>query len=264
MRTLSSKPQKLPDSATAGVARTLFISDLHLCETRPEITRVFLEFLATTASGAQALYILGDLFEYWAGDDALETDAHHREVVNGLCALTESGTPVFVMHGNRDLLLNGKFQAASGVRLLPDPVTINLYGRQALLTHGDLLCTDDVEYQAFRRQVHDADWQANFLAQPLALRKAQIEGLRQRSEQEKSHKSSVIMDVNADAVADFICQHNFPPLLIHGHTHRMGRHTFEVQGRPCERIVLGDWYASGNYLECTMTGCEFVACSPPR
>ena len=134
--------------------RTLFISDLHLCDSRPQITQVFLDFLGKTARGAQALYILGDLFEYWAGDDELLADAHHQQIVGALHELVQSGTSVFVMHGNRDLLIGSRFEAASGVRLLPDPVVIDLYGRTVLLTHGDLLCTDDVEYQAFRQQVH--------------------------------------------------------------------------------------------------------------
>lgn len=259
---LLSKPLKLPDSTVEqGVAdRILFISDLHLCDARPQITRLFLDFMASAAQGAKALYILGDLFEYWAGDDTLLTDAHHQQVACAMRGLVESGTPVFVMHGNRDLLLNEQFTAVSGARLLPDPITIDLHGCPALLTHGDLLCTDDVEYQAFRRQVHDASWQAYFLAQPLALRKAQIEDLRQRSEQEKSHKNMAIMDVNASAVMDFVRQHGYPRWVIHGHTHRMGRHLFDVNGHVGERIVLGDWYDSGNYLQCTAAGCHFIEC----
>ncbi len=257
----SSKPLKLSDSQKPGVARTLFVSDLHLCETRPEITDVFLRFLEHTAKGAQALYILGDLFEYWAGDDALETDAHYQQVVNGIRCLVHSGTPVLFMHGNRDFLVGAEFARQSGAQLLPEPVQIDLYGRQALLTHGDLLCTDDVEYQAFRRQVRDGQWRQEFLAQPLALRNAQIQAFRQRSEREKASKSMEIMDVNAGAVLDFLRRHAYPPLLIHGHTHRMGRHQVAVPSHAgCERIVLGDWYDSGSYLECTSAGCGFLPC----
>lgn len=262
LRMSSSKLLKLSDRTKPGVERTLFVSDLHLCESRPEITYLFLQFLQSATTGAQALYILGDLFEYWAGDDALEGNTHHQQVVSGIQQLVQRGTPVFFMHGNRDLLVDAEFMRQSGAQLLPDPVLIDLYGQSALLTHGDMLCTDDVEYQAFRRQVRDAQWQQNFLAQPLALRLAQIQAFRQRSEQEKSHKSMQIMDVNADAVTDLLRQFAYPPLLIHGHTHRMGRHQHQFPHATTERIVLGDWYDSGSYLECTSTGCEFVPCKP--
>lgn len=238
--------------------RTLFISDLHLWDSRPQITQLFLDFLGNTAKGADALYILGDLFEYWAGDDVLLADRHHQRITMALQVLVRSGTPVFVMNGNRDLLLGRQFEAASGAQLIPDPTVVERYGRTLLLTHGDALCTDDVEYQAFRRQVQAPAWQQEFLAQPLALRKAQIEGLRQQSEQEKSRKNLAIMDVNADAVNAFVRQHAFPQLVIHGHTHRMGRHQLTVDGHGCERIVLGDWYESGSYLEYTAAGCKFA------
>lgn len=256
---LSNQP-KLSDSWRSGMARTLFVSDVHLCTSRPEITLIFLTFLENAAHNAQALYILGDLFEYWAGDDELLTDTHHQQITHAIQALVHSGTPVFIMRGNRDVLLGNQFAVASGATLLADPTMIELYGRRILLTHGDLLCIDDIEYQVFRRQVHDANWQQHFLLQPLALRKAQIEGLRQRSEQEKARKSDVIMDVNANAVKTLMRQYHFPQLLIHGHTHRMARHPLSLSDEQCERIVLGDWYESGSYLECTEEGCEFVSC----
>jgi UDP-2,3-diacylglucosamine hydrolase len=211
--------------------------------------------LQQQAREAQSLYILGDLFEYWAGDDELD-DEHHKQVVDALKEL--SAVQIYLMHGNRDLLLGEKFAQSSRVTLLSDPVLINLYGQSALLTHGDLLCTDDVDYQAFRKQVHDPLWQQTFLAQPLTQRKSQIAGYRSLSEQEKSHKSEAIMDVNADAVADMIRQYQYPPLLIHGHTHRMGRHALNIAGHPCERIVLGDWYESGSYLYADAQGCKML------
>jgi UDP-2,3-diacylglucosamine hydrolase len=211
--------------------------------------------LQQQAREAQSLYILGDLFEYWAGDDELD-DEHHKQVVDALRELP--AVQIYLMHGNRDLLLGEKFAQACRATLLPDPVLINLYGHSALLTHGDLLCTDDVDYQAFRKQVHDPLWQQTFLAQPLTQRKNQIAGYRSRSEQEKSHKSAAIMDVNADAVADMIRQYQYPPLLIHGHTHRMGRHALNVAGHQCERIVLGDWYESGSYLYADAQGCKML------
>jgi UDP-2,3-diacylglucosamine hydrolase len=211
-------------------------------------------FLAQQAREAQALYILGDLFEYWAGDDDID-DAHHRPVIDAMRALAESGCKLCFMHGNRDFLIGTRFANASGAELLPDPLAIALYGRPVLLTHGDMLCTDDVDYQAFRVQVRDPQWQQDFLARPLAERKAQIEKLRNRSEQAKSYKDEAIMDVNAGAVAELLRQHDYPPLLIHGHTHRPARHRVELDGRVCERIVLADWGDRGSYLCCDAGGC---------
>lgn len=236
-------------------SHSLFISDLHLCSSRPAITRQFVDFLQTTAGRAEALYILGDLFEYWAGDDDLH-DIHHQDIITALNKLTRTGTQVFFMHGNRDFLLGEAFSRVAGITLLTDPTLITLYGRRALLSHGDELCTDDVAYQAFRRQVREPAWQQQFLAQPLATRKAQIEALRQRSEQEKSHKAENIMDVNADAVKALLRQYDYPELLIHGHTHRPARHEIEVDGHCCERWVLGDWYEQGSCLRCNSRGCS--------
>lgn len=234
---------------------SLFISDLHLCSTRPAITRQFVEFLQTTASKADALYILGDLFEYWAGDDDL-ADAKHQEIIAALRRLVESGTRLFFMHGNRDFLLGKDFAEATQATLLDDPTMFELYGKRVLLTHGDALCTDDIEYQAFRQQVRNPAWQQQFLSQPLADRKAQIEALRQRSEREKSRKSEIIMDVNEGAVRDILCEHGYPELLIHGHTHRPARHVVELDGHVCERWVLGDWYEQGSCLRCDASGCS--------
>jgi UDP-2,3-diacylglucosamine hydrolase len=232
-----------------------FISDLHLCQERPHAARLFLDFLANRARQAQALYILGDLFEYWAGDDDIG-DPSHRPVVEAMHQLASSGVSLYVMHGNRDFLLGQDFAAASGATLLPDPVAIDLHGKRALLTHGDLLCTDDVDYQNFRTMVREPAWQQRFLGLPLAQRKAQIVELRSRSEQAKSCKAEAIMDVNADAVAGFLRERDFPPLLIHGHTHRPGRHLIELDGRTCERIVLADWGDTGSCLQCGPDGCD--------
>jgi UDP-2,3-diacylglucosamine hydrolase len=237
------------------LTHTLFVSDLHLCQERPQVTRLFLNFLAKPAREAQALYILGDLFEYWAGDDDID-DPHHRPVIAAMRALAESGCALYLMHGNRDFLIGAGFARASGAVLLPDPVLIDLHGRRTLLTHGDLQCTDDREYQNFRSMVREPGWQQNFLASPLSHRKAQIAAMRSRSEQEKSCKDAAIMDVNAHAIADLLRRHDFPPRLIHGHTHRPGRHTVEVEGHISERIVLGDWGDRGSCLECGEHGCE--------
>ena len=240
-----------------GTAPTLFISDLHLCTSRPHITALLLKFLSGMARGARALYVLGDLFEYWAGDDDL-ADPFHQEICDAFRALAESGTPVALIHGNRDFLLAEKFAHASGMAILNDPHLIELYGQRVLLSHGDLLCTDDIEYQKFRLQVRNADWQQTFLSQPLAARKTQIEALRMRSESEKSHKAEAIMDVNADAVVEMLRRYDHPELLIHGHTHRPGMHVIEDNGRITTRWVLGDWYETGNYLRVSGDGCEAI------
>jgi UDP-2,3-diacylglucosamine hydrolase len=235
----------------------LFISDLHLCSSRPAITSLFLEFLENAASQANALYILGDLFEYWAGDDDVG-DAHHQPVIHSLQLLAASGTDIFFMHGNRDFLLSQVFAKAAGITILPDPTLLMLYGKRVLLSHGDALCTDDTDYQAFRQQVRDPAWQDSFLAQPLAERKNQIESMRMRSEQEKSRKTENIMDVNAEAVENLIRAYSYPELLIHGHTHRPDRHMLEVDGRNCERWVLGDWYEQGSCLKFDDAGCTAI------
>lgn len=207
------------------------------------------------APQADALFILGDLFEYWAGDDDLD-DPHHREIIAAIRLLASQGTAVYCMHGNRDFLLGEGFAAASGVKLLADPTSLRLYGKRAVLTHGDALCTDDVSYQAFRQQVRNPSWQQQFLQQPLSARKAQIEALRQRSEQEKSNKTASIMDVNVEAVQQFLREHDYPDLLIHGHTHRPALHQLEVDGHNCQRWVLGDWYEQGSCLRCDSNGCS--------
>ena len=235
-------------------SHSLFISDLHLCSSRPAITVQFIDFLAATATEADALYILGDLFEYWAGDDDIH-DAHHYRVIHALHTLAATGTKTFFMPGNRDFLLAHGFAAAANMELLDDPTLLTLYGKRVLLSHGDALCSDDVGYQAFRQQVRDPAWQDAFLSQPLTSRKAQIEILRLQSEQAKSHKFESIMDVNADAVRTLLREHAYPELFIHGHTHRPAQHSLEIDGRHCTRWVLGDWYEQGSCLMLYATGC---------
>lgn len=235
-------------------AHSLFISDLHLCDSRPEISRLFFHFLDTEARCADALYILGDLFEYWVGDDELSSPLNAR-VASALHELTKTGVHVYLMHGNRDFLLAQQFASASGARLLIDPSLIDLHGTPTLLMHGDTLCTDDQAYLQFRAQVRDPAWQAGFLSQPLAARQALAQQLRNQSEHAKQEKSADIMDVNADAVAQCLRQHGYPR-LIHGHTHRPAQHMLAVDGHDCTRWVLQDWYHSGGYLRCDAHGCE--------
>ena len=234
----------------------LFISDLHLCSTRPQIVRLFEDFLGRQARQADALYILGDLFEYWAGDDSL-SDPFNAGVCAALKDLADSGTQVHFIAGNRDFLADSGFAQASGAALLADPTLTDIAGSATLLMHGDTLCSDDAAYQDFRRTVRSTAWRARFLAQPLAERKAQIEALRRRSEDQKQIKSAAIMDVNATTVATVLRDHGYPR-LIHGHTHRPAHHSHAVDGRICERWVLGDWYDSGNYLRCDESGCRYL------
>lgn len=227
---------------------TLFISDLHLDASRPAITELFLRFLRERAARADTLYILGDFFEAWIGDDAVPPD---HPVLAGLRQLTYAGLPVRVMRGNRDFLLGDTFEEITGARLLDDPGIITLGDEQVLLMHGDLLCTDDVEYQRFRAMVHDPRWRADFLSRPVPER---LELARQARQESATRNSSLaesdeeIMDVNQDAVVRTMRDHGVYR-LIHGHTHRPDIHHFRLDDAPATRIVLGDWYEQGSVLE---------------
>jgi UDP-2,3-diacylglucosamine hydrolase len=233
---------------------TLFISDLHLAPERPLIVEQFFRFLSGAAKGADALYVLGDLFEYWVGDDDLD-DPLNDSVAQGFAELAANGTAVFFMHGNRDVLVGAEFAARSRARLLEDPALIDLYGKPTLLMHGDTLCTDDLEYQKFRSYAHNPQNQARFLALPIAARHAELAALRQKSESAKQDKTAEIMDVNMATVEQALRSAGYPR-LIHGHTHRPGRHVHRVDGHECERWVLGDWYDNGSYLRCSPAGCS--------
>ena len=239
----------MPEAARAGLP-ALFISDLHLTEAEPANADAFLAFLQGPARSAASLFILGDLFEYWAGDDDLATPFNAR-IAAAIRALADSGTRVFFMTGNRDLLAGPAFAQAIGATLLEDPARVRL-GDAAdaplvLLAHGDALCTDDLAYQAYRRQVRDPAWQAGFLAQPLPARKAFIAALRQKSEAAKAGKAMAIMDVNADALTALLREHGYPT-LVHGHTHRPDCHPLTVDGHACERRVLPDWRGKACWL----------------
>jgi UDP-2,3-diacylglucosamine hydrolase len=239
------------DIAASAMAHTLFISDLHLSVERPRINRQFFDFLERTAPAAQALYILGDLFEYWIGDDDSESNLN----IDVACALARLDMPVYLMHGNRDVLIGQVFADQCGARLISDPTVAELYGTRTLLMHGDTLCTEDIEYQKFRAYAHDAENQRKFLAQTLAARREQMLDMRARSNTSKYEKSAEIMDVTPDAVEQAL-RENAYPRLIHGHTHRPAKHVHSVDSRLCERWVLGDWYECGSYLRCDPTGCE--------
>jgi UDP-2,3-diacylglucosamine hydrolase len=224
----------------------LFISDLHLSAETPESLQAFVAFLEGPVREARGLYILGDLFEYWAGDDDWDSPGN-REVTEALSAAA-SRTAVHFMPGNRDLLVGSAYAARTGLRLLEDPSVLESGGLRLLLMHGDTLCTDDQAYQQYRAQVHDPRYQAAFLARPLAERRAFIAGLRSKSEQAKRDKAMDIMDVNQDAVAQTLRQHAYP-VLVHGHTHRPARHEHLVDGHACTRWVLPDWRGVAAYLQ---------------
>jgi UDP-2,3-diacylglucosamine hydrolase len=221
------------------------------------MTRQFAQFLEHTAIHADALYILGDLFEYWAGDDDL-TDPHHQQVIQALSGFSKRGISCYLIHGNRDFLIGNGFAKAAELQILPDPAALELYGHRLLVSHGDALCTDDAAYQAFRLQVRQPEWQQHFLNQPLATRKTQIEALRIRSEKEKNIKSNSIMDVNELAVAELLKAHDYPEIFIHGHTHRPALHQINIDGHVIERWVLGDWYDQGSCLKLSKAGCRVL------
>lgn len=238
------------------MAASFFISDLHLTPERPKSTESFLAFLRNTAGQAERLYILGDLFEYWVGDEAL-AEPMPAQIAEALRELGSDGTQVFFMHGNRDFLVGAQFIKAAGLQLLPDPSVVTLYGAPTLLMHGDTLCTDDVDYLNFRKMVRDPDWQTKFLAKSVAERKQFAESMRSESEKSKKIKSMSIMDVSTAAVESELRQHGYPR-LIHGHTHRPATHEHLVDGHVCERRVLADWYEQGSYLACDSDGCESI------
>lgn len=225
---------------------TLFISDLHLDAVRPRITQLFLDFLKTDACRAQALYILGDFFDAWIGDD--DPDPHHAEVIASVRALTTGGVPVYFMHGNRDFLIGDGFARQTGCTLLAEPTVIQLGGTPTMLMHGDTLCTDDLEYQKFRRQVRDSAWQHAFLAKPLAERREFARQARATSQIQTAAKPDYLMDVNQHAVERAMTEYKVTR-LIHGHTHRPAVHRFAINNQNLVRIVLGDWYEESSVLE---------------
>ena len=231
---------------------TLFISDLHLCAERPAVTWLFLDFLAGEARTADALYILGDLFEFWVGDDAAGQD-EFRRVVDGLADLTRAGIPLQVMYGNRDFLMRQRFEEITGGRLIPDPLRIELYGEPTLLMHGDLLCTADTDYMKFRTMVRDPVWQGDFLAKDLAERNGIFNNYRDISKATTNKKPPEIMDVVQTTVEGMMRQHQVRR-LIHGHTHRPGEHVFTLDGAPARRMVLGAWYEQGSVLRVNTKG----------
>lgn len=225
--------------------QTFFISDLHLDKTREDITQCFIIFLEKRAPSAEHLYILGDLFESWIGDD--DHTPFNLSIRKALAHTVQQGTPVSFIHGNRDFLIGRGFSRETGVRILPDPFVIDLYGEPTLLSHGDIYCTDDIKYQAFRKKAHNPLLQSIFLMLPKFVRRHVAAKARQKSQQHTSAQHTDIMDVSQDAIEKALlksgCRH-----MIHGHTHRPNIHDFMLNDQCVKRIVLGDWYTQGSLL----------------
>lgn len=232
---------------------TLFISDLHLDDQRPETTQLLITFLMEEAVNADALYILGDLFEYWLGDDAPSQCS--LEVAAALSSLTSGGLPCYFMHGNRDFLLQEGYAKTAGMELLPEEHVIDLYRERVLLMHGDSLCTDDIAYQKLRAVARNPAWQADVLSKSPRERLQMALELRDASAEHKGSESMNIMDVNHDAVLSAFKRHGVLR-LIHGHTHRPATHDLEINGQGAQRIVLGDWYTQGSVLRVSPEGYE--------
>jgi len=225
----------------------LFISDLHLAESRPAANEAFFALLEGKARSAQALYILGDLFEYWVGDDDV-AEPFNAVIAGFLRQLSRAGVKLGVMQGNRDFLFGARFCEETGATLLPDPLVVEIGGTPTLLMHGDTLCTRDTEYQEWRRVARSEAFQRDFLSRPIAERRKMAVAMREKSSLAVGAKAMDIMDVDDTAVREAL-RRSGATRLIHGHTHRPGRHEIDVYGRRCERWVLPDWYGPGGYLE---------------
>lgn len=237
---------------------TLFISDLHLDAERPQVTDLFGRFLREEARSADALYILGDLFEAWIGDD--DPSETGDFVARELRTVADGGVPIYFIRGNRDFLLGPGYAQRAGMAILPDPAVVLLYGEPTLVMHGDTLCTSDVAYQQFRAQVRNPAWQQRFLSQPLAARMAFAQQARAAS---KAHQAGLqdkgtmetITDVAPEAVQATLSRFGIQR-LIHGHTHRPAIHDLDIEGRAHQRIVLGDWYDQGSVLRTSADGVQ--------
>ncbi len=233
----------------------LFVADLHLCQQRPDLTQAFVDFLKTTAQGCHSLYLLGDIFEAWIGDDYI--DPCLQPVIQQLKALSSAQSALYFQHGNRDFLVGKRLADLIGAKLLEESVIVQLPSQKALIMHGDQLCTDDLAYQKFRSMVRSPDWQQEFLAKSIQERLQIAEHLRTTSKAETGSKTSQITDVSHSAVLDAL-QHAQVNLLIHGHTHRPATHSFTDTGKQLTRMVLGDWDQSLWYIQCDKLGCTLI------
>ncbi|WNC73512.1 UDP-2,3-diacylglucosamine diphosphatase [Thalassotalea psychrophila] len=235
---------------------TYFIADLHLTQEREDITDCFLSFLRNEAPKAEKLYILGDFFEFWVGDD--DDDKFVLDIAAQLKVLSANGTDLFFIVGNRDFLLGKKYAKKAGMTLLPDIQVIDLYGTKAVIMHGDSLCTNDLEYMKFRKKSRSWWWQTIVRCLPLSTRKNMARKYRAKvAMRPENHKPQEIMDVTPIEVVKTLEQYN-SQLMIHGHTHRPDVHQLSANGKDAQRIVLGDWYEQGSYLKVTENGFELL------
>lgn len=234
---------------------TYFIADLHLAQNRPDITACFLHFLENEATQAQTLYILGDLFEAWIGDD--DDSAYLATIAKALTTLSKTGTTIYYIHGNRDFLLGERFAKKSAITLLPEVDLIDLYGQEVVIMHGDTLCTRDIAYQKFRKKSRSWWWQSLIKSLPLFVRKKIAADYRKKSAAATSMKSQDIMDVTPSEVVNCLEKYQ-SQLLIHGHTHRPALHELTANGKKAQRIVLGDWYEQGAWLKVTPSNMELL------
>ncbi len=239
----------------SAARHSLFASDLHLDSEAPWAIDAFLKFLSGPARDADSLYLLGDLFEAWVGDD--DDDPANRRACDGLAALSAAGVAVFALHGNRDFLLGEGFEARTGVKLLPDPVMVDMHGVPTLLSHGDVFCTEDWPYQELRSIVRRERWQRRFLSLPLENRRTLASAARAGSKQHTERQVPVLMDVNPDAVTRAM-RATGARRLIHGHTHRPAIHRFDVDGKPAERVVLAPWYEAASCVAISSEGVREI------
>lgn len=235
---------------------TLFVSDLHLEADRPDIGDQFINFLKTDVLEADDLYILGDLFEAWVGDD--DPNTHYARIKMAIRKVVDKGIPVYFMHGNRDFMIGRQFANETGVEILPDPYPVAMYGERTLLSHGDALCIDDVQYQRVREMVRNPEWQKSILEKPLKERLRIAEEARRQSLEQTINMNLSIMDVNQEEVIRVIRKHEVD-ILVHGHTHRPDIHNVDLGNRKAQRIVLGDWYTQGSVLRWDLRGPKLQA-----
>ncbi len=236
-----------------------FISDLHLDDRRPELTEFFLNFLKSTPGDVKALYILGDLFDAWIGDD--DPGAVGRHVAEALRSLGDRGIQCLILRGNRDFLIGPEFCATSGCRLLSEPHQLRIGQRQVLLMHGDVLCSDDAAYQSLRTELRSRQWQQEFLAGSVAQRRAFAADSRRQSAQHQIDLREEILDVNDQTVADTFAEHDVE-IIIHGHTHRPAVHHYEIGGKSRIRYVLGEWPGEAQMVSATSQGLSLERIGP--
>jgi len=234
---------------------TFFISDIHISEQYPEIGEQLIDFLENQAQQSDALYILGDLFEYWLGDD--DTNPEYKKIQSALKLFTDKKTPTYFIHGNRDFLIGETFAHETGIKILSDPSIIELYGERILISHGDIFCTDDVEYQSSRKQTRDPNWQKMILEKPLKERKVFANEAREKSSIYTQKINEVLMDVNQSETNKTFEKYGLNR-IIHGHTHKPAIHNSMINGELYKRIVLGDWYEQGSVLKWDQSGPELV------